>query len=790
MKKIRRQSVEAYNPGSFDLIPLHRPSATRERNGITRKVGKSPLDKNWTSKAYDSRAVLKRCIEDNRNVGVRLRSDQLVIDVDPRNGGEQGFTDLCLHLGLDDSQFPRVITGSGGSHYYMTKPADVSVVDTRKDFPGVEFKSKGRQVVAAGSIHPDTQAYYEWDDAHPSIDSMPEAPANLIRFIARPQRAAISGGGQYTQEQIAAMLEGLDPRDYQEHSAWLKLMMACHHASDGDARGEFIDWSIGDPAFANDAEIIGRRWDSLHREKNDGYTYKTLQWELHQHNASHLIPADDAAADFEAVDDGDGDEDDTSWLEGDDSSDSDESNSTKETEGEWLTELNAKYCTVIDGSKFRIVYQAFDPVMNRFYWVRMSHVDFQLLYGNRMLEKNNGSKTKLVPLGKAWLEWHGRRHVEGVVFDPERERPGYLNLWTGFAYEPSTKGSWDRLRELIFEVLADGSDTANAYILNWMAWLAQHPGQRAEAALVFRGGMGVGKGTLGNTLAKIIGRHAIAVASPELVAGRFNAHLQDVIFLFADEAIRASDKIAESRLRAIITEPHLSFEGKGRDVVVSSNVLHVMMASNDAWVVPAGMDERRFFVSDANTKWRGHFSKFEALHEELKRDGGSGYQRMLFDLLNHKLPMGWHPRQIPVTQALLDQKLRSMSPLRQFLFNALNEGELPFEYRNGPWATETVRCFAEDFKESFSLWCRNSNINPGGSQRNSSRFVLQELRQIFPNARTELRDRVPEESTVQASKSDGRAHAIEIPPLAECRAEFERQLRGKISWPGDEEDFG
>lgn len=313
-----RRSLSAYSADTFTLIPLHKPEATRTKKGVTKKIGKSPLDKNWTVKTYNSAAVLKRCISENRNVGVRLKPDQLVIDVDPRNGGEDGFTNLCLNLGLDDARWPHVITGSGGSHFYLRKPADVPVLDTLKDYPGVEFKSRGRQVVAAGSIHPDTLKFYRWDDTHPEIGDMPEAPAKLIRFIARPQKSVLTGGGQYTQEQIAHMLDGLDPADFAEQSLWLKMMMACHHASNGDARSEFIEWSIGDPQYADDTELIGRRWDSLHRERNDGVTYKSLHHELMEHGAGERIPAADASQDFGAYEDEAGvhDDSDTSWLEG------------------------------------------------------------------------------------------------------------------------------------------------------------------------------------------------------------------------------------------------------------------------------------------------------------------------------------------------------------------------------------------------------------------------------------------------------------------------------------------
>jgi hypothetical protein len=67
-------------------------------------------------------------------------------------------------------------------------------------------------------------------------------------------------------------------------------MCACHHASGGDARNEFIEWSLSDPQYANDADIIGRRWDSLHKDKSGGITYRTLNHILAEHGAEQLPP--------------------------------------------------------------------------------------------------------------------------------------------------------------------------------------------------------------------------------------------------------------------------------------------------------------------------------------------------------------------------------------------------------------------------------------------------------------------------------------------------------------------
>jgi hypothetical protein len=57
------------------------------------------------------------------------------------------------------------------------------------------------------------------------------------------------------------MLAGLDPLDFREHDAWFELMVECK--GNGVGRDEWIEWCISDPEYADHADVIGRRWDSL-----------------------------------------------------------------------------------------------------------------------------------------------------------------------------------------------------------------------------------------------------------------------------------------------------------------------------------------------------------------------------------------------------------------------------------------------------------------------------------------------------------------------------------------------
>src|SRR5690606_17296664 len=152
------------------------------------------------------------------------------------------------------------------------KPAGAVLLDSLEGFEGVEFKSLGRQVVAPGSVHP-TGGLYRWAPDSPPLHDMPDLPARLVEAVRRPDRPRkqAAGAGELTPEQLAKTLEQLDPCDFGEkqHDRWRDLMMACHFATDGEGRQEFIDWCMGDGHYRGQEWIVGRRWDSLHADRGD-----------------------------------------------------------------------------------------------------------------------------------------------------------------------------------------------------------------------------------------------------------------------------------------------------------------------------------------------------------------------------------------------------------------------------------------------------------------------------------------------------------------------------------------
>jgi hypothetical protein len=83
-------------------------------------------------------------------------------------------------------------------------------------------------------------------------------------------------------------------------------------------------------------------------------------------------------------------------------------------------------------------------------------------------------------------------------------------------------------------------------------------------------------------------------------------------------------------LKGLITDPVVNVEGNYKTAVNVPNMLHIGMASNQDWVVPASIDERRYCVFDVSPHRIGDRGYFQALADQMK-DGGTA--AMLHDLL-------------------------------------------------------------------------------------------------------------------------------------------------------------
>jgi hypothetical protein len=294
------------------------------------------------------------------------------------------------------------------------------------------------------------------------------------------------------------------------------------------------------------------------------------------------------------------------------------------------------------------------PVNSKFLVPTFQKVaDFKNRYANRFVEQETKTGTQRVPVGTFWFSHPASATFDGVGFRPGEGEvlPGkLLNLWRGWAVEPK-EGSWRLLRRHIYLVLGNGDWKAGRYILRWFAHMFQHPGEPGQTVLVFKGEEeGLGKGIMAQAIMQILGRYSLPVSDSRQFLGAFSGHLQHCVFLFLDEAFWAGDQKAEGRLKSLVTERYITIEPKYVTPFQTPNLLHIMMASNNDWVVPAGPTARRYAVFEVSNKHRRDKAYFDALRAEIE---GGGAAAMLYDLLAMNLK-GWEPQELYETDALVE----------------------------------------------------------------------------------------------------------------------------------------
>lgn len=341
-----------------------------------------------------------------------------------------------------------------------------------------------------------------------------------------------------------------------------------------------------------------------------------------------------------------------------------------------LEEMNARYAVVQHDlrGKTSIMFEGHDPVLKRSINIFMSQVDLRLALANRFFSipsSDPAKPDKKIPLAKWWMEHPMRRSYTAVIFDPEVEQPDCFNLWSGFAVEP-VSGDCTLFKDHVLANLCAGNQDHFDYTWSWMAAAVQRPGRPGGTALVLRGRRGTGKSFFAKTFGSLFGRHYLAVADAKHLVGHFNQHLMSTILLFSDEAYYAGDKRNEAALKALITEPTLAIEPKGGEVRQVPNCLHIIMASNADWVIPAGEAERRFMMLEVG---EGHMQDLGYFRELERAMNHGGREALLHELLNVDLT-GWSAYQLPKSEALEKQKEHTLSTEERWLFTKLEDGRV------------------------------------------------------------------------------------------------------------------
>lgn len=438
-----------------------------------------------------------------------------------------------------------------------------------------------------------------------------------------------------------------------------------------------------------------------------------------------------------------------------------------------LQQLNDRFAVIETiGGKCRIVEEVIDETLGRPRLTLQSFEDFRNRFMHERVKIGVSDKSEPIymPKGKWWLLNSKRRQFRTIVFAPGQEIRESYNMWKGFGCE-SRPGDCDLFLSHIENNLCNQDPAHLAYLLGWIANMLQHPNRPGEVAVVLRGGRGTGKSFFAVELGKLLGRHFLHISNGSHLTGNFNSHLRDLVLLFADEAFYAGDKKHASILKTLITETTLTIERKGVDVESAPNYIHLVMASNETHVIPAGGDERRFFVLDVGTEHQQDTTYFGAIAKQMDNGGREA-------LLHHLLTMDlseFEVRSVPKTKALQEQKLLSLDIEHEWWYQKLLDGRLLIS--DDTWKVSIV---ADELVDDFVEYTRRFNVTRRGNQTTLGKF----LEKMCPSLKKSQRW-----AMIELPTGDGFTHKVrrrrrfyDMPTLEEARARWE-ELHGSERWP-------
>ena len=165
------ENALSYAARGWRVLPLHTPlnGGCSCRRPACPHAGKHPRPAHGLLEASTDPATINQWWQQwpDANIGIMTgpESGLVVLDVDPRHGGNESLRDLeRQHAPLAPTL--EVLTGGGGRHLYFKYPEGASLGNSSSKLgPGLDVKGSNGYVVAPPSLHGSGKTY-QWKEEH------------------------------------------------------------------------------------------------------------------------------------------------------------------------------------------------------------------------------------------------------------------------------------------------------------------------------------------------------------------------------------------------------------------------------------------------------------------------------------------------------------------------------------------------------------------------------------------------------------------------------------------------
>ena len=268
----------AYRRLGLAIIPVCHPQHAGMSRGHTegytgqdgrfrdacRSPGKAPLYGGYQRLSRGGMAdgeIDQRFAGHRGNFGAVVQEGYVVMDIDPRNGGEGSLHGLLdQHGPLPETR--EAATGSGGMHYLFKVPESfgrfkASGTLGRVDAPGIDWKGPGQQHIVAPSVHAAGRPYV-WTLGLGAAAPCAMAPEWFLALIRRAEQAdplrerlggpqahgqGEAGQRKWTDEQVQELFREIyGPGERHEAAVRLAGVLRGHNVALAEALPFMLEW--------------------------------------------------------------------------------------------------------------------------------------------------------------------------------------------------------------------------------------------------------------------------------------------------------------------------------------------------------------------------------------------------------------------------------------------------------------------------------------------------------------------------------------------------------------------
>lgn len=168
-----------------------------------------------------------------------------------------------------------------------------------------------------------------------------------------------------------------------------------------------------------------------------------------------------------------------------------------------------------------------------------------------------------------------------------------INTWKNDGVE-AHDGDTTLFNEHMLKLIPD--EAAREHVLDYLAFMVQHPGEKIRHTLLIQGPEGAGKSYLGELMKHIIGPSNYRELDNDALTQPYTEWASSKQLVVVEEVMAVGRREISNKLKTKITSPTLEINIKGVRQYIIPNRMNFIMLTNHKDALPIDPGDRRYFV--------------------------------------------------------------------------------------------------------------------------------------------------------------------------------------------------